>query len=44
MEKDTVLLSVKKYNELRDFEKKIKEGKVCVISDSWVGFYLKRIK
>jgi len=38
MEKDTVLLSVKKYNELRDFEKKIKEGKVCVISDSWGGF------
>ena len=26
MEKDTVLLSVEKYNELRDFKQKIEEG------------------
>ena len=28
MEKDTVLLAVEKYNELRDFQKEVKSGKV----------------
>ena len=27
MEKDTVLLAVEKYNELRDFKQKMEEGK-----------------
>ena len=31
MEKDTVLLDVFKYNELRDFKQKIEEGKTMVI-------------
>lgn len=35
MEKDTVLLAVEKYNELRDFKQKIEEGKTNVISSGW---------
>jgi len=36
MEKDTVLLDVEKYNELRDFKQKIEEGKTLnIISSSW---------
>jgi hypothetical protein len=31
MEKDTVLLAIEKYNELRDFKQKIEEGKTLVI-------------
>ena len=31
MKKDTVLLDIKKYNELRDFKQKIEEGKTIVI-------------
>ena len=38
MQKDTVLLSVEKYNELRDFKKEIEGGKVFVVKDSWGGF------
>ena len=34
MEKDTVLLAVEKYNELRDFKQKIEEGKTLVIIDN----------
>jgi hypothetical protein len=33
MEKDTVLLAVEKYNELRDFKQKMEEGKTLVIID-----------
>ena len=33
MEKNTVLLSVEAYNELRDFRKKIEEGKIYAIRD-----------
>jgi hypothetical protein len=39
MEKDTVLLAVEKYNELRDFqkeaEKSLKESKFAVIEERW---------
>jgi hypothetical protein len=35
MEKDTVLLAVEKYNELRDFQKEVKSGKVFSFSRSW---------
>ena len=35
MEKDTVLLAVEKYNELRDFKQKIEEGKTLVIVSGW---------
>ena len=36
MEKDTVLLDVEKYNELRDFKQKIEEGKtICIITGNW---------
>jgi hypothetical protein len=35
MEKDTVLLDVEKYNELRDFKQKIEEGKTLVIALGW---------
>lgn len=35
MEKDTVLLDVEKYNELRDFKQKIEEGKTLVITSGW---------
>ena len=35
MEKDTVLLAVEKYNELRDFKQKIEEGKTIVIVSGW---------
>jgi len=35
MEKDTVLLAVEKYNELRDFKKGIEEGKTLVIISGW---------
>lgn len=35
MEKDTVLLSVDKYNELRDFQKEVRNGKVVSISRPW---------
>jgi|GEM_PF-3057827 len=42
MEKDTVLLSVEKYNELRDFKKETEEarteGKSYVITESWGGW------
>ncbi len=42
MEKDTVLLSVEKYNELRDFQKEVevswKESKFAVIEERWGGF------
>jgi hypothetical protein len=42
MEKDTVLLAVEKYNELRDFKKEVeeswKESKFAVIEERWVGF------
>jgi hypothetical protein len=34
MEKDTVLLDVEKYNELRDFKQKMEEGKTLVIIDT----------
>jgi hypothetical protein len=34
MEKDTVLLDVEKYNELRDFKKQMQEGKTLVITDT----------
>lgn len=37
MEKDTVLLSVEQYNELRDFKKKIEEGFTFTIST--IGYY-----
>jgi hypothetical protein len=40
MEKDTVLLDVKKYNELRDFKQKIEEGKTIVIFSGW-NYYRK---
>lgn len=44
MEKDTVLLSVEKYNELRDFKKETEEaraeGKSYVISESWGGYLM----
>jgi len=33
MEKNTVLLSVEAYNELRDFKKKVEEGKIYAIRD-----------
>lgn len=32
MEKDTVLLAVEKYNELRDFKQKIEEGYTLIIA------------
>lgn len=35
MEKDTVLLSLEKYNELRDFQKEVRNGKVFCISRPW---------
>jgi hypothetical protein len=35
MEKDTVLLAVEKYNELRDFKQKMEEGKTIVIVSGW---------
>lgn len=35
MEKDTVLLSLEKYNELRDFQKEVRNGKVFCISSPW---------
>lgn len=35
MEKNTVLLDVEKYNELRDFKQKIEEGKTIVIVSGW---------
>ena len=39
MKKDTVLLAVEKYNELRDFKKKVeeslKESKFAVIEERW---------
>ena len=42
MEKDTVLLAVEKYNELRDFKKEVeeslKESKFAVIEEKWGGF------
>lgn len=42
MEKDTVLLAVEKYNELRDFKKEVeesrKESKFAVIEETWGGF------
>jgi len=31
MKKNTIKLSIKKYNELKDFKKKIKNGDVCQI-------------
>ena len=41
MEKDTVLLAVEKYNELRDFKKEVeesrKESKFAVIEERWGG-------
>ena len=40
MEKDTVLLAVEKYNELRDFKQKIEEGYTLTISSS--NFYYDR--
>jgi hypothetical protein len=40
MEKDTVLLDVEKYNELRDFKQKIEEGKTIVIISGW-NYYRK---
>jgi hypothetical protein len=40
MEKDTVLLAVEKYNELRDFKQKIEEGKTLVIVSGW-NYYQK---
>ena len=43
MEKDTVLLAVEKYNELRDFKKEVeesrKESKFAVIEERWVGMF-----
>lgn len=42
MEKDTVLLAVEKYNELRDFKKEVeeslKESKFAVIEERWGDF------
>lgn len=42
MEKDTVLLAVEEYNELRDFKKEVeesrKESKFAVIEERWGGF------
>lgn len=42
MEKDTVLLSVEKYNELRDFKKEaeesLKASKFAVIEERWGNF------
>ena len=36
MEKDTVLLAVEKYNELRDFKQKIEEGKtISIVTGNW---------
>lgn len=35
MQKDTVLLDVEKYNELRDFKQKIEGGKTIVIVSGW---------
>lgn len=35
MEKDTVLLSVERYNELRDFKNETEQGKTYVITNSW---------
>jgi putative cell wall-binding protein len=32
MEKDSVLLDLKTYNELRDFKKHIKDGNTCVVN------------
>lgn len=40
MEKDTVLLAVEKYNELRDFKQKIEEGYTLTIASS--NFYYDR--
>jgi len=40
MEKDTVLLDVEKYNELRDFKQKIEEGYTLTIASS--NFYYDR--
>ena len=43
MEKDTVLLAVEKYNELRDFKKEVeesrKESKFAVIEERWGGMF-----
>ena len=39
MEKDTVVLSVEKYNELRDFQREVKAGKVFSLCRSWAGHY-----
>lgn len=35
METNTVLLSVEQYNELRDLQKEVKNGKVFSFSRSW---------
>jgi hypothetical protein len=35
MQKDTVLLDIEKYNELRDFKQKIEEGKTIIIVSGW---------
>ena len=35
MKKDTVLLAVEEYNELRDLKKEIEEGKTLVIISGW---------
>lgn len=32
MEKDTVIITVEKYNELRDFQKEVKSGKIFSFS------------
>lgn len=41
MKKDTVLLAVEKYNELRDFKKEVEEGKTIVIVSGW-NYYNKK--
>ena len=41
MEKDTVLLAVENYNELRDFKKKIEEGYTLTITSS-IFYYDRR--
>ena len=45
MQKDTVILSIEEYNELRDFKKEIENGKTLILSTGFYGtklfFYTK---
>lgn len=41
MEKNTVLLSLERYNELRDFETNIKENNTLIL-ESWRGYELRK--